>query len=961
MAKSAGEHRVQILQARDAGRQGKGGTKPEKQLNCFVRALTLIERLGNALGTLAFTWATVILLGGYPTVLRRENDFWFATIIVFLEAARMFSRNNRMDYQLFFHTKSAVRPLGWNGLIVIVYLSNIQSYLFMLAKFIQLPMTFRTLTLLLILVVPSILGIFQSSGALELLSKRLRDAISLFSPLFATILLVPLIAKLTTRDTRAKWIVLFTLLFLAVLLLTINKFRFQRNRKLPSEHARIKQRTFKHRLILNLCMFAELVMLVAMPGHPHIRTVMFTYEACALVLLSFGNLQIPAAMIRIVLSLLRLIPQDYHGKDTDNPAKKNLTPSLNIFYAMVLGQGILYCVACLLGTFSFIPRRSLARRGGFKGQKGVEFVNLYYAYAWDKCMENDALVRKKISLSSFAIDSINSDSPTRQLHGVQLMHSLLQMEPSRTRLISKLNASMVTMDRLFRMLDWTSPEDATIRLFAAKVIAELAKSLRVVTVPGMIQLVSALLDTHRKPKRESALLDTDDDEQEGDQVTSAINIQGGNYDFIMGAHDNRRQRQDHSTQDETQACSNKQIGMDDQTFWFLRCWKWISSLWSDPHEEPPMDHDNLPALGMSILDSLASYDYDNCMEISRAADLISKIIEFTYYNYIENINEVQKKILMGSSLKLLRRFSNISGEIGITLRHKISEHPVLLRNLAGILDDIVGSLELRKLAVEIIRNLAIDGNTSHEIGRIKMIVTRLVDAFLSQGAPSSTNSNHFLQKVAGQALAMLTMESADNCAAILAEPRDFIKELTTMISGNKHPYVAAKLLHNLFLHIRIELSNPELRKLCEALGKVLETILNPNSSEAELEVFIGLSSQICRIIPEDFARELEKNGHGKEIFVNRLVDVLKANMNPAIHSPGIRRVIIEQAIYLMKDSSYSYAIQFKQHGMMETLLMVEQTPSRVERYRIFMGNAGYMEHKEPITDLVTVAKELMTM
>jgi len=53
-----------------------------------VRSVALVERVGNALGTLAFTWATVVLLGGYPTVLRPADDFWFATTIVFLEAAR---------------------------------------------------------------------------------------------------------------------------------------------------------------------------------------------------------------------------------------------------------------------------------------------------------------------------------------------------------------------------------------------------------------------------------------------------------------------------------------------------------------------------------------------------------------------------------------------------------------------------------------------------------------------------------------------------------------------------------------------------------------------------------------------------------------------------------------------------------------------------------------------------------
>ncbi|CAN6168081.1 unnamed protein product [Urochloa humidicola] len=94
-----GEHRVlHMPAAAHGGGQGKVAVAaPEKPLNWFVRSITVIERVGNALGTLAFTWATVVLLGGYPTVLRTNDDFWFATIIVFLEAARMFSRNNKLD------------------------------------------------------------------------------------------------------------------------------------------------------------------------------------------------------------------------------------------------------------------------------------------------------------------------------------------------------------------------------------------------------------------------------------------------------------------------------------------------------------------------------------------------------------------------------------------------------------------------------------------------------------------------------------------------------------------------------------------------------------------------------------------------------------------------------------------------------------------------------------------------
>ncbi len=82
------EHRIQIPAV--ASESGQADHKavaaaPEKWLN-FVRLLAGIESVGNAFGTLAFTWATVVLLGGYPTVLKR--DFGIATAIIFLEATR---------------------------------------------------------------------------------------------------------------------------------------------------------------------------------------------------------------------------------------------------------------------------------------------------------------------------------------------------------------------------------------------------------------------------------------------------------------------------------------------------------------------------------------------------------------------------------------------------------------------------------------------------------------------------------------------------------------------------------------------------------------------------------------------------------------------------------------------------------------------------------------------------------
>ncbi|KAF6999724.1 hypothetical protein CFC21_015704 [Triticum aestivum] len=312
--------------------------------------------------------------------------------------------------------------------------------------------------------------------------------------------------------------------------------------------------------------------------------------------------------------------------------------------------------------------------------------------------------------------------------------------------------------------------------------------------------------------------------------------------------------------------------------------------------------------------------------------------------------------MLKSSLKVLQRLTGIGKEIGITLLYKISKHPFLLRNLAEILKDNITSQESRKLVAGILRNIAIDGNTRQDIGHIQLIITRLKQTFLNEENPMIANADHLSQKAAGQALAMLTTESAQNCLIVLQEP-DFIKKLKHMIliHDGKYIYVAASLLRNLCLHSRHELRELDLKELSHILREVLEKIIDVEG--VELEIIIGLSSLICKTIPEDFTQELE-GGQIKRRFVKRLVDVLNANTEPSANCPGIRRVILEQVINMM-ESNYRYADCFNEFRMREALLVVEQTLSHAENYKFFLGDAGFMEYNTPISALVVRAKELM--
>lgn len=882
---------------------------------------------------------------------------------MFLEATRMFTRNNRLDYQLFFNTRGAFRPVGWNGLIATLCFFDVLVIL--LNKDSLSDMGFLVMAVILAT------GRFLSGLKLHICNP-LRRAISLWSPLVAILLMAPPLTNSVTRYIYAadynqyqiedqklgplpRWIV-FTVLLVPMLLVTISRLRFPRIITLVRRALGSRQ-VFWRRVITNLCMVAALGMQVFMLHlDPSVDLpVILIVQLCAFAVVSFGNFQIPAAVLRIVLALLSL-------RHKYEPNEENLKESLRIFYGMVLGQGMLYVVACMLEFFSFIPRRSLVHSGGFRGQWGVESVNLYYAYALEKCMQEGVLAPKKISLSTFAIDSLNSESPKKQLNGIRTMHCFLQRGPTKAQLFSELTISNMTMARIIRMLDWTSPKDRAIRLYAAKVTTELAKNIRAVTFPGTMQLLSALLDADSRPKRGNPLLITDDEQEEiRDPFLNIEDSQEKEHDAVRDVNGNRGQRQD-PLQDtdnllETQNRSTKQACINKQNC-VLRCWQRISEFCSIPEEQISTDHDLLPALAMSIIESLASCDQENCVQISNAADLVPKIIGFTSYTRgTDNVNtKAQEKILLKSSLKVLQRLTSIRGEIGITLRYKISNHPFLLTNLAEVLGTNRSSQESIKIVAEILRNIAVDGNTRQEIGQIQLIITMLMHVFLTAEGSPSANADRLLRKVAGQALAMLTTESVQNCLVILREP-EFIKKLKIMIliNDDRYIYVAASLMRNLCLHARSKLRESDLKEISHTLREVLERIMNAEG--AELEILIGLSSQICKVIPGDFTRELEV-GQIERRFAERLVDTLNANTKPSAHCPGIRRVILEQIIYMIEFNS-RYAYRFKECRMTKALSTVEHTLSKAENYRLFLGDTGFMECSTPLSTLLDRAKELM--
>jgi hypothetical protein len=609
---------------------------------------------------------------------------------------------------------------------------------------------------------------------------------SVWSSLAAILLLGPCLFLETSipEDKLKVPRLIFIPLLAAVILVAISKLQFQRITALVNSPTG-RRMISKSPVIMIFCVCTAVAILGNMAG-----VLVYQFLLLALLVETCGNLEVLAAVVRIQYAMMGFIKVSYgYPEGTSEPTKKNFMHSRAIFYRMVLVEGALCILACILETFSSIPRKSLLHQSGFGSKWGVKCIDMYYSRVYEQCIAGGVLAPKITQLTSFAMDFTNSDSASNQLYGVQMLHSFLQKEPSKALLLSRLSTSMKTVQTLISMLGWASPQNAAIRLFAAKVINDLANNLEAVAIPGSMQNISSLLGTDNQMKRQSPLLYTYGNQEE-------------RQDIVLDIGDDEEDRQDPLVH--TSSRRNSRM---------LRSRQWMTTCWSI-EEELFTDQELLPVLGMSILERLADCGPENSEEICSANNLISKIIEYT--------NEIHDQILKGSSLKLLRRLSITGGEIGITLRRKISEQPCLLRTLAEILDDMEGSQELKKLATEILRNLATDRNTREEIVHIGVITSRLIHAFLAQHPPSNPYSDRSLQITAGQALALLTMESVNNCSLMLKEPGyELIRELIVMIQDDRYNrYVAAIILRNLCMNAQPIISSSDMAELSHFLRKV---------------------------------------------------------------------------------------------------------------------------------------------
>ncbi|KAK6930053.1 hypothetical protein RJ641_004147 [Dillenia turbinata] len=359
-------------------------------------------------------------------------------------------------------------------------------------------------------------------------------------------------------------------------------------------------------------------------------------------------------------------------------------------------------------------------------------------------------------------------------------------------------------------------------------------------------------------------------------------------------------------------------------------------------------------LGLLILKKLAR-DHDNCGKIGNTRGLLPKIIDFTHAGerLLKEDHATTSQILtVKRSLQLVKMLASTTGTTGKQLRKEISEIVFTISNIREILHHGEEHPLLQELGIEILTSLALEEDATERIGGTGGILNELFNIFFNEEIPEGDNH---VRIAAGEALAMLALESKSNCHRILK--LEVTEKLIKALKSRLLRVNAARILRNLCTYTGAE-AFYRLRVVTAAVPTVLKAIM---SAENKLqEVMVGLATHTFKYMtPEEASIIFEETGITEAELARMLVQILQKHKYPPIKIPRIRRFTIELAIWMMRDKRTNIQI-FNSLGLKEELEGVMETTSDLESFNIFSGTVGLSRHSITIHTLVETALQLLS-
>ncbi|XP_076931340.1 uncharacterized protein LOC143596444 [Bidens hawaiensis] len=355
-------------------------------------------------------------------------------------------------------------------------------------------------------------------------------------------------------------------------------------------------------------------------------------------------------------------------------------------------------------------------------------------------------------------------------------------------------------------------------------------------------------------------------------------------------------------------------------------------------------------LGLQILKKLAR-DHDNCGKIGNTKGLLAKIIDFTRASQtmLQDDRVTESQILVVKrSLQVIKMLVSTTGSTGRQLQAEISEVVFTVSYIRDILRYGEKHAVLQKLGIEILTGLALEADATERIGGTGGVLKELLNIFFKRGM-----QDH-VRIAAGEALAMLVFESANNCHRMLK--LHVAEKLVDALDDPLLRIHSAKILRNLCIYSRPECFQ-ELRGVITAAPTVLMEIMTEENKLQE--VMVGLAAHVFKYMSSEEANAMFKRAGIQEAdLAMALVQILKRYPQPQTKIPRIRRYVVELAIWMMKDSCNIQI--FKNLGFEHELEGITETTSEVESFSIFSGAIGLSRYKVSIHSLVETAMNLLT-
>ncbi|CAN6289371.1 unnamed protein product [Urochloa humidicola] len=383
---------------------------------------------------------------------------------------------------------------------------------------------------------------------------------------------------------------------------------------------------------------------------------------------------------------------------------------------------------------------------------------------------------------------------------------------------------------------------------------------------------------------------------------------------------------------------------------------------AEQEERRGYGYDHLPfnLQGLRILKKL-DRDHDNCGKIENARGLLARIVDFTrtpppasLIGNQQHASDSQVRAVK-RALQVVRTLASTTGTTGEALRRGLASNVFAVSNLRGILR-YGGQLhaELQKLAIGVLTALAMDDTGKEAITGTGELVTLLLSTFVG--------ADEELAREAGEALAMLALESEMGCAAILKRD-DVLDRLVSALQeeGGARRLNSARVLRSLCAYSRGSEHGERLRA---ATTRALPAAVGATMTESDdkvLEVCVGLTTQICGFVGgERFAAELRGAGVEARAYVERLAGILREHKYPEIKVPRMHRFVVQQAIWMVNCSrGDAYVELLREVGMEGLLESIADTTSELECYHVFSGSVGIGKHRESFCGIVDYALQLI--